>query len=49
MKKGDLWVDLEMRLGWPKCAPAERPFQMLATVGSKGKFDGLSGGPEVSR
>ena len=49
MKKGDRWVDLEMRLGWPKCAPAERPFQMLATVGSKGKSDALSCGREVSR
>jgi hypothetical protein len=49
MKKGDGWVDLEMGLGWPKCAPAERPLQMLATVGSKGKSGGLSCGPEVSR
>jgi hypothetical protein len=30
---GDGWVDLEMTLGWPRCAPAERPLQMLATVG----------------
>jgi hypothetical protein len=24
-EKGDGCVDLEMRLGWPRCAPAERP------------------------
>jgi hypothetical protein len=35
-----------MRLGWLRCAPAERPLQMLATVGLKGKSDRLSGGSE---
>jgi hypothetical protein len=29
---------LEMRFGWPRCARAERPLQMLATVGLKAKF-----------
>jgi hypothetical protein len=48
MKRGDGWVDLEMRLGWPRCAPAERPLQMLATVGSKSKSDGRSGYLEVN-
>jgi hypothetical protein len=43
MKRGDECVDLEMRLGWLRCAPAERPLQMLARVGSKGKSDGRSG------
>jgi hypothetical protein len=32
-KRGMGWVDLEMRLGWQRCAPTERPLQMLATVG----------------
>jgi hypothetical protein len=32
-----------------RCAPAERPLQMLATVGSKGKSEGRSGYMEVGR
>jgi hypothetical protein len=47
-EKGDGWVDLEMRLGWPRCAPAERLLQMLATVGLKGESDRRSGGPEAN-
>jgi hypothetical protein len=48
-EKGDGCVDLEMRLGWLRCAPAERPLQMLARVGSKGKSDRLSGGSAAGR
>ena len=46
--KGMGWVDLEMTLGWPRCAPAEHPLQIPAMVGSKGKSDGRSGGPAAS-
>jgi Resolvase, N terminal domain len=42
MKRGMGWVDLKMTLGWPRCAPVERPLQMLATVGSKSKSVGRS-------
>ena len=47
-EKGHGWVDLEAKLGWPICAPAERPLQMLATVGLKRESDGRSGGPKAS-
>ena len=47
-EKGNGWVVLGMGLAWPRCARAERPLQMLATVGSKSKSDGRSGYLEVS-
>ena len=48
MKRGNEWVDLEMGLGWPRCARFERPLQMFATVGSKSKSDGRFGCPKAS-
>jgi hypothetical protein len=47
-EKGHGWVDLEIKLGWPRCAPAERPLQIPAMVGSKRKSAGRSGGPAAS-
>ena len=32
-EEGDEWVDLEMTLEWPRCAPGERLLQMPVTVG----------------
>ncbi|MFY9841009.1 MAG: hypothetical protein WAK55_31975, partial [Xanthobacteraceae bacterium] len=48
-ERGDEWVDLEIRLGWPRCAPAERPLRITVRVGLKNESDGRSGYMEASR
>lgn len=47
--KGHGWVDLEMRLEWLRCVPAERPSQIHVPVGLKAESGGRSGYLEVSR